>query len=86
MSLLKEKRLSVSEVAQELGVTSQAVTHWVRYGCGGVKLKALRVGSRYQILESHLEEWLLREVAEEPDDDLAERAARADAACEALGV
>ena len=54
IDLLTESRISISELAQMLGVTTPTVWRWRKFGVRGVRLETFMLGGRrYTTRESH---------------------------------
>lgn len=92
MSILRERHFTIDEAAELVGVHRVTIDRWCRYGLEGRKLRRFKKGGRLVILERDLEDFIestsnmLGEEPEKETDDIAERARRADAACERLGA
>jgi len=58
MAFLKEKRLTVQQIADMIPVNPATVLVWINDGVNGRKLPARKIGARYTILESDFEKFL----------------------------
>lgn len=90
-SLLNAERMTLGDVAKELGVHRNTIHRWRRAGIRGVKLPFVIVGGKQYILRDDLERFVaaLSDDRDPPAidaDDSDDRAQRANAACSALGV
>lgn len=90
-SLLHAERISLGNVAKELGVHRNTIHRWRRVGIRGVKLPFVMVGGTPFILRDDLERFIaaLSDDRDPPAidaDEASDRERRANAACSALGV
>ncbi|MGC1272812.1 MAG: helix-turn-helix domain-containing protein [Planctomycetaceae bacterium] len=89
-SLLDAPRVSVNEAARLLGVHISTLHRWRLEGLRGQKLRFIRCGTKCHILREDLERWIAT-MSDPPSEarqarDFEERAAAANAQCDALGL
>ncbi len=63
MTLLKEKRLSLTELARREGVSIPTVWRWRKKGVKGVRLESFLVGSRRYTTFESFSRWVERTTA-----------------------
>lgn len=52
------ERLTPAGYAAAEGISPKTVRHWIRYGVGGVRLRAIRFGGRIVFTKADLTEFL----------------------------
>lgn len=75
MSIRKCERLSLSEVAKDVGVHVATVWRWVLSGVRGRKLRSVHVGGRRYVLRADLDAFLAPAEAAEAEPSASAQAA-----------
>lgn len=66
--ILGEDRLTMNEVAAELGLRPQRIHHWMTLGIGSVKLESFKLGGRRFTSRQALERFFARLNGDQPVD------------------